>query len=153
MQIQTLIYFNLNQFKSSQFKLIQLFSILFWFVLFKQLCQYLSYFRSNFSSPPWSWVFRYKNQFISISHTCTLHTHKERFLIYQSLQHIHFHLSLFCNIFCKQKCVSKLCLCKLSICIISGWTFFCHHGLCYANTKPNLLQFSSTFPTFELFQI
>ena len=39
----------------------------------------------------------------------------------------------------------------LSICIISGQTFFRHHGLRYANTKSNLLQFNGKFSTCYLY--
>ena len=37
--------------------------------------------------------------------------------------------------------------------IISGLTFFCHHGLRYANTKSYLLRFNLIFLKFELYQI
>ena len=149
MQIQTLIYFNLNQFKSSQFKLIQLFSILFWFVLFKQLCQYLSYFRSNFSSPPWSWVFRYKiNSFQFHTHAHFIPAKKDFWYIKVRRYNI-INFILFYSIL---SFVNKT-LSILSICIVSGQTFFRHQGLRYKNTKSNLLQLNSTFSILDLFQV
>ena len=55
-------------------------------------------------------------------------------------------------IFCKQKkCFKTLSL--LSICIVSGQTFFRHQGLRYKNTKSNLLQLNSTFSILDLFQV
>ena len=51
---------------------------------------------------------------------------------------------------------TKICfktLSILSICIISGQTFFRHHGLRYANTKSNSILFNSTHSNFDLFQV
>ena len=86
----------------------------------------MNYFRSNFLFPPWSYIYRFIIQSISIPCTCILHTRKEIFLIYQSpqLQHIQFYFSSFYNIFFKQRYVSKHSLSILSICIISGQTLF-----------------------------